>query len=68
MQGQLITRYFWYLHLNPEQMGSIVLWIALQAFIDASDRQNGLKFDCNQEAILVRGERPLIDFNYSLSL
>ena len=37
----------------------------LQAFIANSDRQNGLKFHCNQEATLVRGERPLIDFNYS---
>ena len=27
------------------------------------DRRHGLEFDCNEEATLVRGARPLIDFN-----
>ena len=28
-------------------------------------RRHGFEFDCNQEAMLVRGVKPLIDFNSS---
>ena len=35
----------------------------LVAIIANSDRQRRLEFDCNLEASLVRGERPLIDFH-----
>ena len=38
---------------------------SLLATIANSDRRLGLEFDYNQEASLVRGARPLTDFNSS---
>ena len=37
--------------------------LASLAIITNSDLPHGLEFDCNQEALLVQGVRPLIDFN-----
>ena len=43
---------------------------SLLEIIDNSDRRHGLKFDCNQEATLVRGAGPLIrlQFKFNLSM
>ena len=37
--------------------------LTLQATIANSDLRHGIEFDSNQETSLVRGSRPLIDFN-----
>ena len=37
--------------------------VSLWEIIVNSYWQHGLKFDCSQEDILVRGTKPLIDFN-----
>ena len=39
------------------------IFVSLLAIIVNSDRQHGLEFNNNQEATLVRGARPFIDFN-----
>ena len=55
-----------YIHVGRcESIRDARVEITFPEIIANSDLRHGLEFDCNQEASLVRGARPLTDFNSS---